>query len=422
MSRSVFRHLAALSLLLLACAALLWHRQITNLYRFSTLFSAIGIVENFRTMPDHWPARVVHHSGAPSELTAAPVALPRTFFYRGAERDLDEFLERRATTGLLVSSHDRVTAERYFLGNTAQTRSISWSVCKSFVSALVGIAIGEGKIRSIDDPVTDYARQLHGSGYDGVHIKDVLQMSSGIRFREDYGDITSDINRMGIDLALGTPLGRFVASLTNERPPGTYNRYVSMDTQVIGMVLTAATGTNLSNYLEEKIWSRIGAESDAYWLVDGEGMEWAFGGLNVTLRDYARFGRLYLRGGDWNGQRLVPAQWVHASVTPDAPHLMPGKNPASDSRFGYGYQWWIPEAAGAEGTGKPSSEFLAIGVYGQYIYVSPDDALVIVKTSADRDFQTDDYESDFETLAAFRAIALSLAERGKSRVPANPPR
>lgn len=410
---STLRRLALASLLLLALAAATWHRELVNLYHFATLFSAASIVENFRTMPDHWPSRAVHRRGAVFELHSEPVDLPRSFGYRGAERDMDEFLARRATTGLLVISHDRVTAERYFLGNTAQTRAISWSVAKSFVSALVGIAIREGKIRGVDAAVTDYVPQLAGSGYDGVRLKDVLQMSSGIRFREDYGDLTSDINRMGIDLSLGVPLRRFVAGLGNEKPPGTYNRYVSMDTQVLGMVLAGATGNNLSAYLEEKIWSRIGAESDAYWLLDGEGVEWAFGGLNMTLRDYGRFGLLYLRGGAWDGQSIVPSEWIRASVTPDAPHLMPGKNPASDSRFGYGYQWWIPEAAGAEGTGKPSSEFLAIGVYGQYIYVAPDHDLVIVKTSADRDFQTDDYESDFETLAALRAIAGSLPPTGQ---------
>jgi len=397
-----------LGLFLLGVVAL-WHREIVNLYRFATLFSASGIVANFRSMPEMWPSRVVRRSGAVFDLPSQPVELPRTFAYRGADRDMDEFLSRRATTGLLVLSRDRVTAERYFLGTTAQTRTISWSVGKSFVSALVGIAIDEGKIRSIEDPVTDYVPELRGSGYDGVRLKDVLQMSSGIRFREDYGDLTSDINVMGIDLAVGVPLSSFVAGLANEKTPGTFNRYVSMDTQVLGMVLTRATGTTLSAYLEDRIWSRVGAEFDAHWLVDGEGMEWAFGGLNMTLRDYARFGRLYLRGGDWNGQRIVPAAWVLASVTPDAPHLMPGNNPASDSRFGYGYQWWIPEAVGAEGSGRPSKEFLAIGVYGQFIYVSPDDDLLIVKTSADLDFQTDDYESDFETLAAFRAIASSLA-------------
>lgn len=404
----VVRRLGITLALLVACLAALWHRELLNLYRFATLFSATNIVENFRTMPDQWPARAVHRAGPVFELPQQPRPLPRTFAYKGADRDMEEFLARRATTGLLVLARDRITAERHFLGNDEHTRTISWSVCKSFVSALMGIAIAEGKIRSVEDPVTGYVASLRGSGYDGVRIKDVLQMSSGVRFREDYGDMTSDINRMGLTLSLGFPLSGFVASLVNEKTPGTYNRYVSMDTQVLGMVLASATGKSLSSYLEEKIWSRLGAESDAYWLLDGEGMEWAFGGLNMTLRDYGRFGRLYLQGGRWNGGQIVPAQWVRDSVTPDAPHLMPGGNPASESRLGYGYQWWIPEAEGAEGTGKPSSEFLALGVYGQYIYVSPDDDLVIVKTSADRDFQTDDYESDFETIAAFRAIAKSL--------------
>jgi len=140
--------------------------------------------------------------------------------------------------------------------------NISWSVGKSFVSALVGIAIEEGYIESIQIPVSDYVPELKGTGYDGVSLKDVLQMSSGVRFNEDYDDFFSDIKRMGRVIAMGDSINEFAASLEREREPGTFNHYVSMDTQVIGMVLKATTGKDLSLYLEEKIWKKIGMQSE----------------------------------------------------------------------------------------------------------------------------------------------------------------
>ncbi len=253
--------------------------------------------------------------------------------------------------------------------------NISWSVGKSFVSALVGIAIEEGYIESIQLPVSDYVPELKGTGYDGVSLKDVLQMSSGVRFNEDYDDFFSDIKRMGRVIAMGDSINEFAASLEREREPGTFNHYVSMDTQVIGMVLKATTGKDLSLYLEEKIWKTIGMQSDARWLIDDLGMELVFGTLNVTLRDYARFGRLYMNYGNWEGEQLVPKQWVIDSITPDAPHLMPGDYPLLSTRkMGYGYQWWIPE--------HPKGDFMARGVYGQYIYINPEKRVVIVKNSA----------------------------------------
>jgi len=385
---------------LMAClllAAFVLRGRVQALWNLATLLQEDRLVGNFRSMHERIPSRVVSHGDAIFEFEHEERKLPRGFVHDGSERDFEEFLARRVTTGLLVIHDDRIVFERYDLGNDESSHTISWSVCKSFVSALVGIAISEGAIRSVDDPVSDYVPELVGSGYEGVPLKHVLQMSSGILFREDYGDPNSDINRMGRALAFGTPLAEFVAGLRRERPSGEYNHYVSMDTQVIGMVLARATGHSLSEYLEEKIWRRIGTESDAWWLLDGAGMEWAFGGLNVTLRDYGRFGRLFLHEGRWEGEQIVPAEWVRASVRPDAPHLQPGPNPASDSRLGYGYQWWIPEDS--------DGEFMAIGVYGQYIYVYPRRRLVIVKTGADPHFQDDDYEGDRESISAFRAIA-----------------
>ena len=373
-----------------------------SLHSILNLFNEDRIVENFRQMDRMFETRIVRRSGPVYELMQGdPAKLPASFTWKGRKFETASFLEKTWTTGLIVIKDDLVRYEQYFRGNGPSTKCISWSVAKSITSALFGIAVGEGKIESIMDPVTKYAPELKGSGYDSVRIKHVLQMSSGIRFDETYGDLNSDINRMGHAFAAGTPLIEFISTLENERPPGTYHHYVSMDTQVLAQVLMNATRKSLTQLTEEKVWSRIGAEADAYWLLDGAGVELAFGGFNAMLRDYARFGRLYLNGGSWNGSQIVPAAWVHDSVTPDAPYLMPGEdNPGSSSVLGYGYQWWVPI--------NPDGEFLAIGVYNQFIYVYPKERLVIAKTSAYPQYNEDGDDSELQTIELFRAIAAQL--------------
>ena len=204
------------------------------------------------------------------------------------------------------------------------------SVAKSFISTLIGIAIEQGHINDVNDPVTVYVPQLKGSAYDGVRIKDVPQMSSGARWNEDYSDPNSDVMRSARILAAGGSLDEFTASLTNELEPGTFNRYNSTDTQVLGMLLREATGASVTQYMQQVLWGPIGAESDAYWLLDSENMEMVYAGLNATARDYAKLGELFRLEGQVNGRQLVPSTWVRASTTPDAPHLLPGDNPLSD--------------------------------------------------------------------------------------------
>lgn len=159
--------------------------------------------------------------------------------------------------------------------------------------------------------------------------------------------------------------------------------------------------------MEEKLWKRIGTESDGYWLIDNKGVEIVFGCYNAVLRDYARFGLLYLNNGKWNDETVVPADWVKASVTPDAPHLQPGDNQLSYWVLGYGYQWWIPQ--------NPEGDFLAVGVAGQYIYVHPAHNLVIAKSSAYGAYKKDGKEKILQTIEMFRAIVRSMANGEKAK-------
>ncbi|MEQ8266262.1 MAG: serine hydrolase, partial [Parvibaculum sp.] len=359
-------------------------------------------VDRFRDMDSYFPVRAFHRSGPVSELPGgSKITLPETFDWYGETRETAAFLDETDTTGLLVAKGDgTLVYEKYWRGNDADTRWISWSVGKSFISALVGIAVEEGKIGSIGDQLVKHAPELEGTAYDGVTVKDALEMSSGVAWNEDYSDPESDIARFGRALALGDSMVEFAKTLKRKHEPGTVNYYNSMDAQVLGLVLQNATGMSPSEYLERKIWSKIGAEHDGYWVLDDTGTELAAGGVNMTLRDYARFGLLYLNEGSWHGEQIVPAEWVKASHTPDAPQLMPGKQDISDTIWGYGYLWWLPREA--------DGPYAAVGIYNQFIYIDPTNDLVIVKTSANSDYgQTNDETSwrEDETVALFEAIA-----------------
>jgi CubicO group peptidase (beta-lactamase class C family) len=376
-------------------------QEIRGVLRYAKTFEPDHIVENFRSLYKQYPSSTVRRSGPVFDLPAEYRALPESYQWDGETKNIARWIQRTDTTGLIVVKDGAVVFENYFKGNDPSARCISMSVAKSFVSFLVGVALEEGKISSLEDPVDKYMPELRGSGYGGVSLKNVLQMSSGVRFTEDYGDLKSDIVRLVASFTTGS-LNEFVAKLPNERKPGTYNKYVSADTQVLSMVLARATGKSLTDYMQEKLWSHLGAEYDALWLNDPTGTELAFGGLNAALRDYARFGLLYLnQGRNFRGHQLVSSAWVAASVTPDAPHLLPGRdNPNSSWPMGYGYQWWIPE--------NPEGDYTAIGIYGQFIYVHPVHNVVIAKTSAYIDYNNSGDEMEFESMEVFRAIARGL--------------
>ncbi len=375
---------------------LIFSSNLVRLYTAITLYDEGKIVNNFLTLYQNFNANKIPASQTPFQFPQQLSELPTNFELDEHSFSLENFIRESGTTGLLVIKDGVIKYENYYRGHEQQKQHISWSVGKSFLSALFGIAIEEGHIDNIEQAVTDYVPELQGSGYDSVRIKDVLQMSSGVKFNEDYGDFYSDINRFSRAVAFGTSLDEFSASLTRQREPGTYHHYVSIDTQVLGMVLDRAIDVSLTEYLQTKIWEPLGMEYPTYWLKDDYDMELALGGLNVTLRDYAKFGWLYANKGNWFGKQIVPAKWVEDSVMPDAPHLIPGPNPASSSSFGYGYQWWIPSEA--------EDEFVAQGIYHQYIYIDPDKNLVIVKNSANHLYNDKTYNWSAKHMAMFRAI------------------
>ncbi len=288
-------------------------------------------------------------------------------------------MQRGRTAGLLILKRSRVVFERYALGHTAQTRWISFSMAKSITSTLVGAALHDGLIRSLDDAVTLTVPALRGSAYDGVTIRHVLQMSSGVHWVETYLDPQSDRRKL---LALqtnerpGAVIG-YLRTLRRAAEPGTRFNYNTAETFLLGAILAGAIRRPLSDYLSEKIWHPCGMESDAYWQLESEGgQEFAGSGLSATLRDYARFGAFVLADGVVDGVRVLPAGWIAESTAVDPASIhAPGKL-AGFEPLGYGYQWWtfpVPTTRRVFG---------ALGIFGQQIVIDADEELVIVLHSA----------------------------------------
>ncbi len=384
---------------------IIYQREAYRLYKVVTLFEPDNIVENFQHMGDIFPYHLVNKGEQTRNFSVDITPIIKDFEFNNKTYQVKNLLEDTHTTGFLVIKDGVIVQEQYALGQTPQTLHISWSVNKSFVSALVGIALDEKLINNLMDPITLYVPELKGTGYDDIPIKHILQMSSGVSFDENYAEFFSDINRMGRVIALGNSINEFASSLKKSHESGEHLQYVSMDTQVLGMLLKSVTQKSPAQYLEDKIWQHIDADSNAKWLIDDQGMELAFGTLNLTLRDYARFGWLYANEGNWYGQQLIPKQWVTESTTANADYLKP-KDGVSKHDFGYGYQWWLPNGN--------ENDFLARGVYGQYIYVNPDKKVVIVKLSADPNWHSGD-QKNVAVVKMFQAITRQLASSPPSK-------
>lgn len=367
------------------------------------LYSGAPQHETFPRLKEMFPTGSLIPSPEPySWPIGPPIELPESFEFEGTDRSTKDFLTATDTAALLVLTDGAVRYEEYALTGGPGVQWISWSVAKSFVSALVGIAVEERQIKNIEDPIVRYAPLLAGSAYDDVTIKDVLEMSSGARWNEDYSDPDSDVSRFGSAIAGGGSLDAFVAGMEQAEPPGTICQYNSADTQALGMLLVGATGRSITEYMQEKLFDPLGMQDPGAWLLDSRGMEMAFGGLLLTARDFAKIGELFRNGGSWHGRQVVPEAWVEASVTSDSPHLAAGKVLVGGHvlPLGYGYQWWIPKG--------DCGEFSAIGVYNQFVYVDPSRKAVIVKLSANRAYGTspgEDTNREMQTIEFLRAIA-----------------
>lgn len=362
-----------------------WKRNdIKRLLAVNALFSEKNIVTNFSNMEAIF---FNTNLGVPNAPTSGLPHEPKTM-----PDGLGGWIEDRSVTALVVLKDGKIAHEDYFKDTTPEDLRISWSVAKSFLSALMGIVIADGDIESIDDPVTKYATDLAGSAYEGATIRNVLNMASGVTFDEDYLSFSSDINKMGRVLALGGSMDKFSAGLKGrDRDAGTGWQYVSIDTHVIGMIIRGATGREIPELMAEKLLAPLGLEVDPLYLTDGKGVAFVLGGLNLRTRDYARFGQMFAQGGMYNGQQVVPADWVTDSTAISAP------TEAGETQ--YGFQWWLAEDA------KPG-EYFARGIYGQYIYIDTESNVVVASNAADREFEE---EGSFEqNLAMFREIATGL--------------
>ncbi len=328
----------------------------------------------FRATDRVFPTRVISRGKRVRPLPAGPRSLgDLRIISNGGTYDLYDYVSRNRIAGMLVIKNHRIAFEHYEFGNGPATRWVSMSMAKSISTTLVGIAVKDGFISGVDAPLTDYLPQLAESGYAGASIRHLLQMTSGVRWDDTHTDPASDRRHMlelQIDQQPGAIL-RYVASRPRVAVPGTLWNYSTGETHIVGVLLHAAVGRWLSDYLSERIWSNFGMESDAsWWLESPQGLEVAGAGISATLRDYGRFGLFMLDGGVIDGRSLLPEEWIGEATSP---------RELNGSRLDYGYMWWpVPAKDGS----FADHAFSARGIFGQYTYVNPAADIVIVVLSS----------------------------------------
>ena len=386
--------------------AVFWDKiqDIRSLMAYASTFEPDEIDQNFRTLSTQYASVTIPNSGRVAELSEnlQDDVFPATYTMRGKEKSFDALREALHWQGIVVLRDGQLIYEEYYRGNSRQDHHIEMSVTKSLTSILFGSARDQGHFQDLNALVTDYVPELDGTGYENVTIQQVLDMTSGVRFVEDYDDLNSDVVRMIVAFLRGS-VDAFTMSAVNERDPGTFHHYASIDTHVLGWVLRNGTGKSYQQLFEELLWSKIGAESDAKFLVDTTGVPLAFGGANLTLRDLARIGQMMANGGvSLTGERVVSSDWVLQSTTPDTPQSQPGyENEFSSYPLGYKNQWWIPNE-------RWGNDFLAIGIYGQYLYINPQENIVIAVNSAYPDFNAEE-NLFLDMVPGLQAIAAQVA-------------
>jgi CubicO group peptidase (beta-lactamase class C family) len=332
---------------------------------------------NFSNITDHkiFPARELEKSTQPFRFTEA---IQPERVGRARVKAIDSLVSANNSVAFLIIRNDSLLFERYYQGYNADEPVASFSMAKSYTSALIGAAIADGYIKSVDEPITNYLTELKDKkGFDKITIAHVLQMTSGIKANESY------YNPLGqaAKLYYGRNLRGYMKRLKTDYEPGTKFAYRSVNTQVLGMIVERATGKTITDYMNEKIWKHLGTEYEASWSIDKKknGMEKTFCCINARARDFAKFGRLYLHKGNWNGQQLLPAKWIEESTQ------------AIKTEGGvsyYKYQWWITKDG-----------YVANGLHGQYIYVNPAKNVIMVRLGkSDGKLH---WESMFDQLATY---------------------
>jgi CubicO group peptidase (beta-lactamase class C family) len=323
----------------------------------------------FRRMDDLFTTRTVPRAGPVWNLPRDEKPLDFQYNFRGLYLPATDFLERTHTNALLVLKDGRIVSEIYRNNTGPASRFIGWSMTKSVTSLLVGCALAEGKIASLDDPVVRYLPELRGSGYDGASIRDVMEMRSGVDYEERYDFANPGVAAANHIASLVKNVARFAdvaRTLPRKAKPGELFEYKTIDTGVLGWLLEKVTGGTVADYTARCLWQPLGAEADGFYIMDGPegtGREFSGAGFNATLRDWGRIGQMMLDGGVADGRRIVSAEWVRESVTP--------RHPEHPERGGYALQWWT----------LPGEAYSAIGLQGQYVYVDPATRTVVVKLS-----------------------------------------
>jgi len=330
-------------------------------------------VKTFEHSDALFPVRVVERGSVARKLPRAMAPLKNVYFETGGKRyDLFDYLALNRVAGLLILKNGQVVLEDYELGTGPETHWPSFSMAKSASSTLIGVALLDGSIGSLDDPVTKYVPQLKGGAYEGVSVRNVLQMASGVKWNEAYTDAQSDRRKL-LEIQLQKKPGTilpFMSRLSRAGAPGTIWNYNTGETFVVGAVLEGATHKPLAQYLSEKIWKPWGMEFDAQWQLESpNGMGWAGGGLSATLRDFGRMGLLVQADGVIEGKRVVPKGWFDEAGS---------AKEIGGNTVGYGYLWWTYP----KGDDVHDEAFQARGIFGQHLYINRKEKVVIVVLSA----------------------------------------
>jgi CubicO group peptidase (beta-lactamase class C family) len=352
----------------------------------------------FHSMDHLFFTRKVTRSGAVWELPKRDAVLSFGYTFDGKQFTPAEFIDRTYTNALVILKHGTIVYEDYRNLTDQHTKFVSFSMAKSITSLLIGMAVADGQIKSLDDAITRYVPELKGSGYEGVTIRQVMQMRSGVHYDERYDFGAKSQAQQVFEEAIVRNVKRFAdlaPSLKRGMAPGAKFNYSTMDTAVLGWMLERAVKQPLSTYMTAKLWEPLGAEADGFWMADGPpGMGRALNGMgfNAVARDYARIGQLMLQSGNVRGNQIAPREWVASSTTSTA--IDGPKPPGEMPELGYGYQWWTLHGTGA---------YTALGLQGQFVYIDPVTDTVVVKLSY---FPPDDKGAlEAESLVFFRAVS-----------------